>query len=173
VSYPLIYANRDDEVGRFLSTGWAGMVRHQMQRITARVVRAALDVDLLVRGGLSQGRLYHRGRVVVGEAMVDAYRLERCVAACARVAVSPRIPDKEGLFIDTDGTRCLDFFTELMLTADEVHGEALAWARTKLAGADSIINVLIESNRQREAAKSIRFRDWLRTEMVKWPGSTR
>jgi hypothetical protein len=86
------------------------------QRITARVVRAALDVDLLVRGGLSQGRLYHRGRVVIGEAMVDAYRLERCVAACARVAVSPRIPDKEGLFIDTDGTRCLDFFTELMLT---------------------------------------------------------
>ena len=134
VSYPLIYANRDDEVGRFLSTGWAGMVRHQMQRITARVVRAALDVDLLVRGGLKSGQ--YRGRVVIGEAMVDAYRLERCVAACARVAVSPRIPDKEGLFIDTDGTRCLDFFTELMLTADEVHGDALAWARTKLAGAE-------------------------------------
>ena len=51
------------------------MVRKQMQRITAAVAKVGLDTGLLLRGGLC-GKLYH-GRVVLGEAMLDAYRIER------------------------------------------------------------------------------------------------
>jgi hypothetical protein len=79
---------------------------------------------------------------VVGEAMVDAYRLERCVAKQPRVAVSPRILDNEGVFVDVDGTRCLDFFTELMLTAEHTHSDAVAWARTTRANIETSIEAL-------------------------------
>jgi hypothetical protein len=77
--------------------------------ISGRVAMAGLSVRLLVRGALSRGRLYHHGRVVVGEAMVDAYLLECKVALHPRVVVSPRITDDNRLFTDTDGQRCLDY----------------------------------------------------------------
>ena len=83
VSYPVALVNPENPITSLIAPGWAQMLRQQMQRITAQVVRVGLDVGLLVRGGLSRGRLYHQGSVVVGEAMIDAYRLERCVASLA------------------------------------------------------------------------------------------
>ena len=142
VSYPALLGNSADPAAILVAPGWVQMVRQQMQRITAEIVRVGLDVGLLTRGGLSRGRLYHEGRVVTGEAMVDAYRLERCVAKQARVAISPRIPDNEGVFVDVDGTRCLDYFTELMLSAECAHGDALAWAQATLANLDATIETL-------------------------------
>jgi hypothetical protein len=130
-------------------------------------------VGLLVRGGLSRGRLYHQGSVVVGEAMVDAYHLERCVAKQARVAVSPRIPDNEGVFVDVDGTRCLDFFTESMLAAEHTHGDALAWAPTTRANIETTIETLTKSGRDKEAAKWRNFRDWFHSRVRNsWPGGS-
>jgi hypothetical protein len=119
VSYPRIVRPADVAVDLWgvISNGWAGMVREQMQKITAQVAIAGLGVGLLVRGGLSQGKLYHHGRVVVGEAMVDAYHLESKVARNARVVVSPRISDNDRLFEDMDGKRCLDYIGEMMLLA--------------------------------------------------------
>jgi hypothetical protein len=173
VSYPAVLIDRADPVTSVVAPGWAQMVRQQMQRITAEIVRVGLDVGLLARGGLSRGRLYHEGRVVVGEAMVDAYRLERCVAKQARVAVSPRIPDNEGVFVDADGTRCLDFFTELMLSAEHTHGDALAWARAARANIDATIETLTNSGRHKEAAIWRNFRDWLCSKVRNsWPGGS-
>ena len=144
-----------------------------MQRITAEIVRVGLEVGLLTRGGLSRGRLYHEGRVVAGEAMVDAYRLERCVARQARVAVSPRIPDNEGVFVDADGTRCLDYFTELMLSAEGAYGDAFAWALTTRATIDAMIETLTTSGRAKEAAKWQNFRDWFWDKVRNsWPGGS-
>jgi hypothetical protein len=173
VSYPAVLGSPADPLTNLVAPGWAQMVRQQMQRITAKIVRVGLDVGLLVRGGLSRGRLYHQGSVVVGEAMIDAYRLESCVAKQARVAVSPRIPDNEGLFVDVDGTRCLDFFTELMLAAERTHGDALAWARTTRASIDAIIETLTKSGRHDEADKWRNFREWLCTRVRNsWPGGS-
>ncbi len=173
VSYPAVLGDPADPVSTLLAPGWAQLVRQQMQRITAEIVRAGLDVGLLARGGLSRGRLYHQGRVVVGEAMVDAYRLERYVAKQARVAVSPRIADNEGVFVDADGTRCLDYFTDLMLSAERAHGDALAWARETRASIDATIEALTNSGRQKEAAIWRNFRDWFCSNVRNsWPGGS-
>src|SRR6266699_2368705 len=66
VSYPHIAKPVEiaDDLWGILLDGWVGMVREQMQKITAQVAIAALSVGLLVRGGLSRGKLYHHGRVV-------------------------------------------------------------------------------------------------------------
>jgi hypothetical protein len=171
VSYPALLGDSANPAAILVAPGWVQMVRQQMQQITAEIVRVGLDVGLLTRGGLSRGRLYHEGRVVAGEAMVDAYRLERCVAKQARVAISPRIPDNEGVFVDVDGTRCLDYFTELMLSAERAHGDALAWARATLANLDATIETLAQSGRQKEAAKWRYFRDWFCSRIRNsWPG---
>jgi len=173
VSYPAVPGDPADPVTALVAPGWAQMVRQQMQRITAEIVRVGLDVGLLTRGGLSRGMLYHEGRVVAGEAMVDAYRLERCVAKQARVAVSPRVLDNEGIFVDADGTRCLDYFTELMLSAERAHGDALAWARTTRVNIDAIIETLTNGGRQKEATKWRDFREWFWSKVRNsWPGAS-
>lgn len=170
VSYPRIAkpAEIAGDLWGVLSNGWVGMVRQQMQRITAQVAMAGLGVGLLVRGGLSRGKLYHRGRVVVGEAMVDAYQLESKVARNARVVVSPRISDNDRLFIDTDGARCLDYVGEMMLLAEDRHGDARAWVRQRLAEIEATINDLTGYRQSNEAAKWIYFRDKLWYAMEAW-----
>ena len=62
--------------------------------MASKIALHALDVGLLVRGGLTIGRLYHSEGVVFGEAMIDAHRLESTVAIYPRIAVSPRIVEK-------------------------------------------------------------------------------
>ena len=160
-SYPRIARPADISVDQWevLSSVWSGMVREQMQKITAQVATAALGVGMLVRGGLSQGKLYHHGRVVVGEAMVDAYRLESQVARYARVVVSPRISGDDRLFKDRDGIRCLDYIGEMMRLAGDQHGDACAWARNRLAEIETTINHLTESGQWNEAAKWLYFKN--------------
>jgi hypothetical protein len=116
VSYPRLPKPPEiaDYLWEVVDNGWAGMVREQMQQIVAQFAMAALGVGMLVRGGLSRGKFYHRGRVVVGEAMVDAYRLESEVARHPRVVVSSRIHGDDRLFIDKDGLRCLDYIGTMM-----------------------------------------------------------
>jgi hypothetical protein len=144
------------------------MVREQMQKITAQVAMAGLDVGLLVRGGLSRGKLYHRGRVVIGEAMLDAHHLEIKVAGNARVIVSERISDNDGLFTDTDGKRCLDYIGEMMLLAEDRHGDARAWARQRLVGIEATINALTGRGQAKEAAKWVYFKDKLSYAIQTW-----
>jgi hypothetical protein len=155
-------------VWEVVANGWDGMVRERMQAITAQVVMAALGLGLLVRGGLSRGKLYHQGRVVVGEAMVDAYRLETKVARNARVVVSPRISDNDRLFTDADGERCLDYMDQMMLLAEDRHGDAQGWARSKLSEIEATINALLANGQSNEAAKWDYFKDKLSYAMKTW-----
>src|SRR5262249_93729 len=145
-----------------------GMVLEQMQKITAHVATAALDVGLLVRGGLSRGKLYHSGQVVVGEAMVDAYYLESTLARNPRVVVSPRITDDPRLSRDKDGERCLDYVGEMLLVAEDRHGDARAWARERLGEVKNVIRTLTEGVRSNEAAKWMYLRDRLADELEAW-----
>jgi len=76
---------------------WIDMVLQEVQRIAGTIAKSALEIGLLVRGGLSFGELYHEGNVVIGKAMIDAYGLERGVAFYPRIVVTPtlyaRIPE--------------------------------------------------------------------------------
>jgi hypothetical protein len=170
VSYPDIAKPPEmpDEIWHVISDGWAGMVREQMQRITAQVAYAALEIGLLVRGGLSRGKLYHGSRVVVGEAMVEAHRIESKVADVARVVVSPTIGDHDRLFTDTDGERCLDYMTELMLLVQDRHGDARVWAIDTLAQIGATITDLERKGLTKEATKWIYFRDKLSHAAETW-----
>jgi hypothetical protein len=148
-----------------VANGWDGMVREHMQNITAQVVMAALDVGLLVRGGLSRGRLYHDGRVVVGEAMVDAYCLEKKVALYPRVVVSERISDNNRLYTDTDDVRCLDYISAMMLRADHRRGNARVWAQDTLGEIENTINALKEGKHK---AKWVYFKNNLCHALETW-----
>jgi hypothetical protein len=170
-SYPTLKKSSDTplDLWETFSNGWTGMVLHQMQKITAHVAIAALDVGLLVRGGLSRGKLYHSGAVVMGEAMVDAYRLESTVARSPRIVVSPRISDDElRLYTDSDGKRCLDYIREMLLVAEDKHGDAQAWARQRLREIESTMDALAARNRTNEAAKWMYFRDTLHRAAEIW-----
>lgn len=46
---------------------------------------------VLCRGGISRGRLYHRGRVLLGEGLVKAYDLERLVAKYPRIVIDDAV----------------------------------------------------------------------------------
>lgn len=48
----------------------------------------ALDCPIFLRGGITQGQLFHDGNTVFGPALVDAYNLENEVASCMRCVVS-------------------------------------------------------------------------------------
>lgn len=170
VSFPQLTNNTGlpDEYWKVFLNGWAGMVRQQMANIAAQVAMVGLRVGLLVRGALSRGKLYHHGRVVVGEAMVDAYQLEHTVALNPRVVVSPRITDDDRLFTDTDGQRCLDYITEMMLLALDRHGDALAWAQARLVEIETTINDLNVRKRAKDAAKWVYFRDALQKTLSGW-----
>ncbi len=173
-SYPAAIHDPAVALSGFMSPYWGKIVRQQMQRITAEVVLIGVDLRLLVRGGLSKGKLYHQGSVVVGEAMIDAYHLERCVAKEARVAVSPRITDAEGIFVDVDGLRCLDFFNDLMRAAERTHGNALEWARATKDQIDVNIESLIQNGQHVQANKWQNFGKWLAGRVKNnWPGGQR
>ena len=50
-----------------------------------------LKAGALVRGGLSKGVLYHKGPILFGLGMVQAYELETTIARVPRVVVSPAV----------------------------------------------------------------------------------
>lgn len=88
------------------------------QDLVISTARRALDTGMLVRGGVTIGRLYHSGGVVFGEALVDAYHLESRVAIYPRIAVSSRIysrlPKRDRIAQDTDGIWYLKYLSEIV-----------------------------------------------------------
>jgi hypothetical protein len=87
----------------------------------SEIAIAALNIGLLVRGGLTMGKLYHADGVVLGEAMIDAHRLESRVSIFPRVAISSRIYSNvpvgnrnKRLLQDTDGIWHLDYFNNML-----------------------------------------------------------
>lgn len=167
VSYPCLAkpAEITGEAWEVVAQSWNGMVRERMQNITAQVVMAALDVGLLVRGGLSRGKLYHHGGVVVGEAMVDAYCLEKKVAGNPRIVVSSRISNNDRIFIDTDKVPCLEYIDAMMLLAEDRPGGAKAWAQNRLEEIEMTIGVLTE---HKHKAKWVYFKNNLRHAIETW-----
>jgi len=88
--------------------------------IVGKIAAEALKIGLLVRGGLTIGKLYHSDGVAFGEAMVDAYRLESRVAIYPRIAVSSRIyahiptAERSRIMRDVDGIWHLDYFSNIL-----------------------------------------------------------
>ena len=96
-------------------------IRHMATALAHR----AWGFNCLVRGGVTIGNLYHKGRVAFGPGLVKAYELESEVAFYPRVIVTPAVvqrivgvamadgksTDDRSMFLDTDGYWCLDYMT--------------------------------------------------------------
>ncbi|MFI2133040.1 hypothetical protein ACH434_23775 [Lysinibacillus fusiformis] len=61
-----------------------------VQKIIAR------DVGIMLRGGLTYGKLYHKGNISFGPAFVDAYQLESKVAKTPRIIIDPKLLEPSG-----------------------------------------------------------------------------
>jgi hypothetical protein len=58
---------------------------------TANLYQQLLQRRALARGGLAKGPAHHKGGVVFGQGMIDAYLLEQNIAKVPRIAVAPDV----------------------------------------------------------------------------------
>ncbi len=138
-----------------LKSLWAGIVCQDAIRILSSVAEMGLRIGMLIRGGFSFGQLYHDRRVVFGEAMVDAYRLESKLSHNPRILVSERVIDQltherpedvSFLLRDSDGQWHLNYFGQMARHAipsgpDSIDG-AIRWRQAHLTLIDQNIEEL-------------------------------
>ena len=78
-----------------------------LSKIISSLADFALNYDFLIRGGISIGQMYHKDGIVVGNALIEAYKLENELAVYPRVILSAdlcnlidnKLQDFDGLFI--------------------------------------------------------------------------
>jgi hypothetical protein len=106
---------------KLLESMWTEIVCKDANRILAGVAEMGLRIGLLLRGGMAFGELYHQSDVVFGEALVNAYSLEK-TAQVPRVVVSDAIinklthvrpQDMAALAQDADGKWHLNYIAEM------------------------------------------------------------
>jgi hypothetical protein len=125
------------------------------QDLVISIARRALDIGMLVRGGVTIGKLYHLGGVVFGEALVDAYHLESRVAIYPRIAVSSRIysrlPNRDRIAQDTDGIWYLKYLSELSREIPE--GDRASWFKGCCEMIQGHVNNFEQQDKWNEFAK--------------------
>ena len=140
---------------------YAGMIVGSACFLTMDVALAGLKLGLCVRGGLAIGKMYHKGPVVTGAAMIEAHELESKVAVYPRVVMSPRLDEFIGTntaatAIDSDGMRHLDYTT--MLRAAVNHRRA---RNPDAISLDQIRAIIAEKMTSlRSAARSAELAKW-------------
>lgn len=107
----------------YLEREWINdVVINEMQRIVYEVSAKAFKINLLVRGGIARGPLYHAGGVVFGRGLIEAYHIERDVANFPRIAISQTVfegpkpvpIESSRLLIDTDGVLHLTYIRDML-----------------------------------------------------------
>jgi hypothetical protein len=105
---------------------WTDIVLQDAIRVLTLVAERGLRIDLLVRGGLSVGQMFHDGSASLGAALVEAHEIESKIAKKPRVVVADgviaklaptRPEDCPWLLCDRDGRWHLDYFTRMMRDA--------------------------------------------------------
>jgi hypothetical protein len=86
----------------------------QFERLVAMLAAEALKLGPLVRGGATIGKLYHAQGVIFGEALGEAYELEKRTAIFPRVVFSNSVVNQwaksnYGMFRDSDGLYCANY----------------------------------------------------------------
>jgi hypothetical protein len=133
------------------------------QRVVGDIARRALKLGLLIRGGITIGKLYHSNGVVFGEGMVDAYRLESSVAIYPRVVISPRVytrattDTQNRILTDRDGIFHLNYLWRVVGEAapagEEFLSEREKWKADSVKTIDDTIERLASAERLNEFSK--------------------
>lgn len=89
------------------------------ERIISGLASEAIKLGFLIRGGATVGRLHHRGGVVVGPALIEAYKLESTVSIYPRISVSRKVYSQVKshsvlLTVDDDGITYFDYFLPMI-----------------------------------------------------------
>jgi hypothetical protein len=165
-SYHLV--DQSIEAAEVLLPFWIDMCLSEAQRIVATIALEALRIGLLIRGGITLGRLYHSGGVVFGEAMVNAYHLESRVANYPRIVVSARVYSKlpeanrHRLRQDKDGIWYLNYLSRLTpwtTPGGKEHREAVRnWIASSVQTIEKNIATLEAQRKLNELAKWTWFR---------------
>jgi hypothetical protein len=162
ISYPLermrVAEGLDDQTIPYI-------VMDHARAMISEIASLAFTQNLLVRGGITIGKLYHQEGVVFGQGLIDAYRLESEVAVYPRVVLSAsmsssaawRTEDRRMVKRDFDGVYYLDYLHQMIMS---LAPEGINWM-AGLAKRMDIVNDLIQENirslenngRLKEAAK--------------------
>jgi hypothetical protein len=157
MSYPI------KKLKEFEEDNSIGLTLILAQGLIGALASEALNLGFLIRGGVTIGNLYHQKRVVIGEAMTEAYELESRVAVYPRIVVSRKVYSREGggigVIKDTDGIRYLDYYVRMVLAGggqpgDEFKIRLRAW----YANVTEIISKNIQIFEEKE--------DW--NKLAKW-----
>jgi hypothetical protein len=121
LSYPLERMYIDDGLNEQTAPY---IVMDHARKFIADLASVAFTLGLLIRGGMTIGKLYHQEGVVFGQGLVDAYRLESEVAIYLRVVLSSvmsgsaawRTEDQRMVKRDFDDVYYLDYFYHLIMS---------------------------------------------------------
>jgi hypothetical protein len=175
-SYPTYIIEEARDIHSQLPDLMLDMVLERVQKIVGIIAIKALNIGLLIRGGLTIGKLYHSEGVVFGEGMVDAYKLESRVAIYPRIVVSPRIysliPQSNKkllatmsaakLLKDRDGIWHLNYFSRLdslMQGIGKNQNDIENWRKTSIETIDAQIKSFEKSERLNELEKWSWFKE--------------
>lgn len=135
-----------------------------IEKLISSLAAEALNLGLLIRGGIAVGPVHHEGGVVLGPAMVEAYELESSLAIYPRVVMSPALYSELRanfdlmLVTDFDGVIHLNYFRRFLSYSNRENQLIVSWnpqARDQLNG---YIENLRHSRQSKEVAKWV----WLR-----------
>lgn len=101
----------------------------------AGICISVFPYGVLLRGGITNGELYHRRGRVFGRAMIDAYHLESRLAVYPRIIVEDQLASRmlayrkdnalirELLLQDSDGNWFIEYLQPLIETGGDTKGE--------------------------------------------------
>lgn len=140
------------------------------EKLISSLALESLRLGMLIRGGATLGHLHHKGGVVFGPAMVEAYELESSVATYPRVVVSPDLCSRVGgnfdllLLTDFDGVRHLNYFRRFLTFSNQNDKLVASWQEDLRNQIEENILVLQKAKRWKEMAKWAWIRNTIETE---------
>jgi hypothetical protein len=159
------------------------------QTLAAQIAAKAMSFGLLIRGGVTVGQLHHKGGVVLGKAMIEAYELESSVSIYPRIAASRKLyslvkanPPTPLSALDTvlledqDGITHLNYFKSMIWAGGGQRGDDFkARLNTWLTEARQTVAANIEKfeqdERWNELAKWVWFRKHLEQGRASYPSA--
>ncbi len=158
------------EIDPVLAPVIADMWLQEAERWVGVVAAEALDVDLLVRGGVAVGDLFHdqATSITFGKVLVEAHALESRCAKNPRILLSTRLcssinaDQRRHLLADTDGKYRLNYFKRMFAHVAGGSRDAGKWADDRIAMMDKTIIALKSLDKPDPADKWI----WYRNEFV-------
>lgn len=136
------------------------------------IAAEAFTLGYLIRGGIALGGLFHSSGVVFGEALIEAYRVERKVSVNPRIVLSPtviRFPGFAGLDPrlfrqDIDHEYCFEYIFPMIMSlgASKIDGMS-RWYIENIEFVDEQIRTLLQRSKNKEAAKW----GWFKNEISK------